>query len=65
MTAKTISADEAGDRAAAKIGENLQTYGATVGRLRPEGAKDWNEFLTVYGADELSNYLAPPMLMEE
>ena len=56
-------ADEAGDRAADKIAANLRTFGATVARLRPEGAKDWNEFLTVYGADELSDYLAPPILI--
>jgi hypothetical protein len=57
-------ADEAGDRAAAKIGANLRTFGATVARLRPEGAKDWNEFLTLYGADALSDYLAPPILID-
>ena len=57
-------ADEAGDRAAAKIAANLRTFGSTVARLRPEGAKDWNEFLTVYGADALSDYLAPPILTD-
>lgn len=58
-------ADEAGDRAADKIAANLRTYGATVARLRPDGAKDWNKFLTLYGADALSDYLAPPMLTDD
>jgi hypothetical protein len=55
-------ADDPGDRAAEKIAARLHTFGATCQRLRPEGAKDWNEFLTLYGADALSDFLAPPIL---
>ena len=58
-------ADPVGDAAAAKIAANLRTFGATCQRLRPEGAKDWNEFLTVYGADALTDYLAPPILIDD
>jgi hypothetical protein len=57
-----FDADDAGDRAADELAPSLESFGATCARLRPEGAKDWNEFLTLYGADALSDYLAPPIL---
>jgi hypothetical protein len=38
-------ADEAGDKAAQVLTEDLAACGATCRRLRPEGAKDWNEML--------------------
>jgi DNA primase len=53
-----FDADEAGDKAAAKIAALLQPYGATCERLRPDGAKDWNAMLQVLGSDGLADWLA-------
>lgn len=44
-----FDADEAGDRAAEKIGEALRTLGGHVQRLKPTEAKDWNEALQIGG----------------
>ena len=57
-----FDADDAGDDAADKLIPSLQSFGATCHRLRPEDAKDWNEFLTLYGRDELSDFLAVQFL---
>jgi hypothetical protein len=53
-----FDADEAGDKAAAKIAALLQPYGARCERLRPDGAKDWNAMLQVLGSDGLADWLA-------
>lgn len=45
-----FDADEAGDRAADKIAPHLASFGARPQRLRPEGAKDWNEMLQTFDA---------------
>ena len=44
-----FDADDAGDKAADVIGAELRSLGALVTRLRPEGAKDWNEILQTGG----------------
>jgi hypothetical protein len=51
-------ADQAGDTAAAEWKGTLEAYGAQVSRLRPEGAKDWNEWLT-RDPEGMRAYLAP------
>jgi hypothetical protein len=51
-------ADTAGDEAAAKLTRELQTHGAHTFRLRPEGAKDWNELLQQQGDEPLRARLA-------
>jgi hypothetical protein len=53
-----FDADEAGDRAAETLIPLLRRYGATCHRLRPEGAKDWNEMLLQMGPDNLGDWLA-------
>jgi DNA primase len=40
-----FDADDAGDNAAAALAAFLSPYGARCERLRPQGAKDWNEAL--------------------
>lgn len=44
-----FDADNAGDEAAATLGAELGTLGAIVERLRPEGAKDFNDLLKAGG----------------
>ena len=56
-----FDADDAGDRAAEMLAPVLTSYGARCERLRPEGAKDWNEALSA-GRDELSDWLAARIL---
>lgn len=51
-------ADEAGDKAAAKLRIELSARGAKVIRLRPKSGKDWGEVLEAVGAENLSRYLA-------
>jgi hypothetical protein len=51
-------ADEAGDEAALKLADLLTL--CTVKRLRPAGAKDWNELLTTHGLDELQQQVTAP-----
>lgn len=46
-----------GDDAADKLALSLESFGATCKRLRPEGAKDWNEFLIQFGRDELARFI--------
>jgi 5S rRNA maturation endonuclease (ribonuclease M5) len=51
-----LDADEGGDKGAAKMIPELESYGATVTRLRP-WRKDWNDVLTLDGADYLRRVL--------
>lgn len=60
-----FDADEAGDRAASKIAPLLTSFGARCERLRPEGAKDWNELLQREGRDALADFLAFRVLAGE
>lgn len=53
-----LDADDAGDDAAAALTPKLESFGATCERLRPEGAKDWNELLNVSGSDEIRHQIA-------
>ena len=55
-------ADGAGDHAAQAMAATLPAYGATCERLRPEGAKDWNEMLQEMGRAEMSDWLAERVL---
>ena len=55
-------ADGAGDKAAQVLAATLPAYGATCERLRPDGAKDWNEMLQEFGHDYLSDWLASRIL---
>lgn len=49
--------DVAGDNAADNIKPYLESYGAGVVRLRPEGVKDWNAMLQSDGSHFMSKYL--------
>lgn len=49
-------ADTAGDEAAVKLFDLFPL--CTVKRLRPDGAKDWNELLTSHGMDALSEQIS-------
>jgi hypothetical protein len=60
-----FDADEAGDSAARAMAAHLGAYGANCATLRPEGAKDWNEMLQARGRDELSDWIAAQVLMNE
>lgn len=53
-----FDADEAGDRAFEDLSRVLEPYGACCERLRPEGAKDWNEILVAHGASDLEDFVA-------
>lgn len=53
-----FDADEAGDKAAENLIPLLRPYGAQCHRLRPEGAKDWNEMLLQLGPENLGDWLA-------
>lgn len=57
-----LDADNAGDEAAEKMTSLLQSFGANCHRLRPVDSKDWNEFLTSFGRDELADFLASQIL---
>ncbi len=59
-----FDADDAGDQAAQQITATLESLGANCRRLRPEGAKDWNEFLQLFGRDTLADFVSKPILME-
>lgn len=50
-------ADHAGDEAAAKAAEKLKEFGAIPQRLRPNGAKDWNEYAQKWGIEALRQAL--------
>lgn len=64
-----FDADQAGDVAAERLGLELSTLGGIVERLRPEGAKDWNELLQTAGAESLRALIAredeAPIVVEE
>jgi hypothetical protein len=52
-----FDADQAGDDAADELTPTLESFGATCQRLRPEGAKDWNEMLCEIGRDALADFI--------
>ncbi|HEX9998326.1 MAG TPA: toprim domain-containing protein [Abditibacterium sp.] len=56
-----FDADEAGERAYGEIQRQMAPFGARCERLRPQGAKDWNEWLQNEGADTLSDFLVVSM----
>jgi DNA primase len=58
-----FDADATGDGAAQKLMTELSSYGAQCERLRPEGAKDWNEFLCAAGAHMLAEWLVEQVLL--
>jgi Toprim-like len=49
--------NSAGDNATAKLAPVLQSYGAKTARLKPRGAKDWNDMLQRYDIATLSSWL--------
>ena len=53
-----FDADNAGDDAARDLTPKLESFGATVTQLKPEGAKDWNELLNVSGSAEIKRQIA-------
>ena len=53
-----FDADEAGDGAADALAARLRLYGARCERLRPDGAKDWNEALQRDGRAALGIFVA-------
>jgi hypothetical protein len=59
-----FDADDAGDGAAAMLTGELQAFGATCQRLRPEAGKDWNDFLLQSGHDALRDWLAARLLID-
>ena len=60
--ALALDADDAGDAASERIGELLSSVGTSCQRLRPDGAKDWNEYLQLYSTPQLSDFLALHLL---
>ena len=54
-----FDADVAGDAAALKIGTHLASFGAFCVRLRPQGAKDWNEISQIGGNEAIEDIVAP------
>lgn len=60
-----FDADDAGDKAADDILPLLRGFGARAKRLRPDGAKDWNEMLQNVGAFALADWLAFHVLPED
>ncbi len=52
-----LDADETGDRDADKHINEFRAHGARAVRLRPEGAKDWNDMLQSIGADALREFV--------
>lgn len=54
-----FDADIAGDAAALKIGTHLASFGAFCIRLRPQGAKDWNELSQIGGSEAIEDLVAP------
>lgn len=45
--------DQAGDLGAIKAASALRAYGSSPERLKPQGAKDWNEYAQRFGLDRL------------
>jgi len=60
--ALALDADEAGEKAAAELENLLTPFGARCERLRPESAKDWNEYLMCYGPQNLRDFVALHLL---
>jgi predicted RNA-binding Zn-ribbon protein involved in translation (DUF1610 family) len=54
--------DESGETAAHTVTALLAAYGARCERLRPGGAKDWNELLLKIGADALNDFISGQVL---
>ena len=54
-----FDADDAGDEAAKKLASGLERFGADCERLRPQGAKDWNELLQNSGKETFEEIVAP------
>ncbi len=52
-----LDADETGDRHANKHINEFRAYGARAVRMRPEGAKDWNDMLQDIGSDALREFV--------
>ncbi len=48
-----FDADDAGEKASIVLATSLRPLGATVLRLRPEGAKDWNALLVQNGWEKM------------
>lgn len=61
--ALAFDADEAGDRAALALEPLLRPFGARCERLRPEGCKDWNEWLLSAATEELKDWLVARLLL--
>jgi hypothetical protein len=61
-------ADTEGDKTAHELAIRVALYGAEVARLRPEGAKDWNELLMRMGVEalaaELQRVVGAPRMLE-
>lgn len=60
-----FDADEAGDNAWIKVGAHLRSFGARCERLRPQGAKDWNELLKREGIGALEAIFLPLLSSSE
>lgn len=62
--AVAFDADEAGEGGAGQLRPVLESLGARVQRLSPEGetVKDWNEMLQAMGAKELTDWLCLRLL---
>jgi hypothetical protein len=58
-----FDADDGGDKAAEDLAAKLDPYGVPCRRLRPEGAKDWNEMLLQIGRDALCDWLSLRLLV--
>lgn len=58
-----FDADDAGEKGAAKLGPVLESLGAMVRRLVPEGAKDWNQMLEQRGKEPLDEWLCLRLLL--
>lgn len=60
--AVALDADDAGDQSSQKLSQVLASLGAKTFRLRPEGAKDWNEILQTSGQSALADWRAAELL---
>lgn len=55
--ALAFDADEGGEKASANWRRDLAGFGASCLRVRPQGAKDWNEMLKQRGQSQLNRYV--------
>lgn len=60
--ALALDADEAGEKASAELERILKPFGARCERLRPKGAKDWNEMILQLGPTVLGDWLSSRLL---